>query len=115
MDSIWSVLDVVFVGAGLYTLYAWIMMKTRGEIKKSILMNEDVNLKKCKDLEGYKKYIGPRMLVFGIVAILYGASGLVNTYVTPIPSLIYGIIMAVFLAILCWFAVGTRNGIQKFW
>ena len=30
------------------------MMKTKGEIKTSILMSKDVNIKKCKDLEGYK-------------------------------------------------------------
>ena len=31
-NSIWSILDVIFVGAGIYVLYAWVMMKTKGEI-----------------------------------------------------------------------------------
>ena len=99
-NSIWSVLDIIFVGAGIYVLYAWVMMKTKGEIITSILMSKDVELRKCKDLEGYKAYIAPRMLVFGIAAILYGAAGLV---------------MALFLAVLIWYAIATRKGVQKFW
>ena len=114
-NSIWSVLDVIFVGAGIYDLYAWVMMKTKGEIITSILMSKDVELRKCKDLEGYKAYIAPRMLVFGIAAILYGAVGLVNTYVTPLPGAVYGAVMALFLAVLIWYAIATRKGVQKFW
>lgn len=114
-NSIWSVLDVIFVGAGIYVLYAWVMMKTKGEIITSILMSKDVELRKCKDLEGYKAYIAPRMLVFGIAAILYGAAGLVNTYVTPLPGAVYGAVMVLFLAVLIWYALATRKGVQKFW
>ena len=114
-NSIWSVLDVIFVGAGIYVLYAWVMMKTKGEIITSILMSKDVELRKCKDLEGYKAYIAPRMLVFGIAAILYGAAGLVNIYVTPLPGAVYGAVMALFLAVLIWYAIATRKGVQKFW
>ena len=114
-NSIWSILDVIFVGAGIYVLYAWVMMKTKGEIITSILMSKDVELRKCKDLEGYKAYIAPRMLVFGIAAILYGAAGLVNTYVTPLPGAVYVAVMALFLAVLIWYAMATRKGVQKFW
>lgn len=114
-NSIWSILDVIFVGAGIYVLYAWVMMKTKGEIITSILMSKDVELRKCKDLEGYKAYIAPRMLVFGIAAILYGAAGLVNTYVAALPGAVYGVIMALFLAVLIWYAMATRKGVQKFW
>ena len=114
-NSIWSVLDVIFVGAGIYVLYAWVMMKTKGEIITSILMSKDVELRKCKDLEGYKAYIAPRMLVFGIAAILYGAAGLVNTYVAPLPGAVYGAVMALFLVVLIWYAIATRKGVQKFW
>ena len=114
-SSVFGILDVIFVGAGIYVLYAWFLMKTKGEIKTSILMSKDVELRKCKDLEGYKAYIAPRMLVFGIAAILYGAAGLVNTYVTPLPGAVYGAVMALFLAVLIWYAMATRKGVQKFW
>ena len=114
-NSIWSVLDVIFVGAGFYVLYGWFVMRTKGEITTTILLNKEVDPKKCRDLEGYKAYIAPRMLVFGIAAILYGAAGLVNTYVTPLPGAVYGAVMALFLAVLIWYAIATRKGVQKFW
>lgn len=115
MDSMWSIMDVIFVGAGLYMLYAWYLMKTKGEIKTALLMNKDVQLKKCKDLEGYKKFISPKMLIFGIACTLYGAFGLVNTYVMPLPKAVYLGIMAVFLVALVWFAAMSKKGIQNFW
>ena len=114
-NSIWSILDVIFVGAGIYVLYAWVMMKTKGEIITSILMSKDVELRKCKDLEGYKAYISPKMLILGISALIYGTAGLVNTYVTPLPGVAYGIVMVLFLAVLIWFALAARKGVEKFW
>ena len=54
MDNIWSFLDIIFVGAGVYMLYAWFLMKKKGEIKQEVLMSKDIELKKCKYLEGYK-------------------------------------------------------------
>lgn len=114
-NSIWSILDVIFVGAGMYVLYAWVLLKTKGEITTSILMNKDVNLNKCKDLEGYKTYIAPRLLIFGIACLLYGAAGLINSYVMELPLALYGAIMAVFFVVLIWFALAARKGVQKFW
>lgn len=114
-DNMWSILDVIFVGAGFYVLYGWFIMKTKGEILTSILMNKDVELRKCKDLEGYKAYIAPRMLVFGISALVYGTAGLVNTYVTPLPGILYGAVMVLFLLVLIWFAIQAKKGVQKFW
>ena len=51
-NSIWSVLDVIFVGAGFYVLYGWFVMRTKGEITTTILLNKEVDPKKCRDLEG---------------------------------------------------------------
>ena len=114
-SSIFGILDIVFVGAGIYVLYAWVMMKTKGEIKTSILMSKDVNIKKCKDLEGYKAFIAPKMQIFGIAAILYGAAGLINTHVYAMPLPVYIVNMVLFLAVLIWFAYATRKGIERFW
>ncbi len=115
MDNIWSFLDIVFLGAGFYMLYAWILMKKKGEIKQEVLMSKDIDLKKCKDLEGYKAYIAPKMLIFAVSAMLYGGAGLVNSYVTALPVIVYNILMITFLVILIWFALMTRKGMEKFW
>ena len=96
-------------------LYAWFLMKKKGEIKQEVLMGKDIDLKKCKDLEGYKAFIGPKMLVFGVGAVVYGGMGLVNSYVTPLPSMLYNVMMFVFLLVLIWFALMARKGTEKFW
>jgi len=115
MDSMWSIVDIIFVGSGLYMLYACFLMKTTGEVKASFLMSKDVELRKCKDLEGYKTFIFPKLLIFGIMTFLYGLMGLVNTYVTPVPMAVNMVVMAVFMVILIWFAVQSKKGIRLFW
>lgn len=115
MDSVWSIMDIIFTGAGIYALYAYVLLKTKGEITTSILMNKDVDIRKCKDIEGYKRFVAPKMLIFGIAAVLYGVLGLVNTYVSPVPQTFYFGAMGVFFVILIWFAFQTKKGVELFW
>ena len=115
MDNMWGFMDVIFAGAGLYVLYAAFLMKTTGEIKTSFLMNKDVELKKCKDLEGYKTFIFPKMVIFGVSTLLYGGAGMINSYVFSFPLPVYVVFMAIFMIVLIWFAVQARKGLQKFW
>lgn len=94
-------------------LYAWFLMKKKGEIKQEVLMSKDIELKKCKDLEGYKAYIAPKMVVFGVSAVIYGGMGLVNSYVTPLPSMLYNVMMFVFLLVLIWVRADGAKGNRK--
>lgn len=114
-DNIWSIFDLIFLAAGAYIIYAFILLKTTGELKTQILLNRDTDLKKCKDLEGYKKFIAPKLLTFGIVCIIYGAFGLVNTYVAELPLWLYIATMVLFFAALVWFALQSRKGTKEFW
>lgn len=107
-------MDLIFVGAGLYIFYSCYLMKTTGEIKKELLMNKEVNLKKCRDLEGYKVFILPKLLIFGIACFLDGIAGLVNTYVQPLGT-VYYVVSAVFFAVLVWYVMQSRKGLKMFW
>lgn len=115
MDNIWSMMDIIFAGAGAYILYAWILMKKTGEIKTSLLLSKEVDIRKCKDLEGYKNFMAPKMLVFGITALVYGGYGLVNSYVFSMPMPVYWAVMAGFFAVLVWFSVQSRKSVELFW
>ena len=115
MDNIWSMMDIIFAGAGAYMLYAWILMKKTGEIKTSLLLSKEVDIRKCKDLEGYKNFMAPKMLVFGITALVYGGYGLVNSYVFSMPMPVYWAVMAGFFAVLVWFSVQSRQSVEMFW
>lgn len=115
MGNIWSIMDLIFAGAGIYVLYAYVLLKTKGEITTSILMSKDVNIRKCKDIEGYKRFVMPKILVFGIITVFHGVLGLVNSYVVPVPEAVYGVSMAVFFIILIWYATQTKKAIRLFW
>lgn len=115
MDSLWSLMDFLFVGAGFYMIFSWYLLKTKGEIKADLVLPKDTNLKKCKDLDAYKAFIAPKMLVMGIGCLLYGVLGLVNTYAFSLPMPVYVGSMAVFFAVILWFAVQTKNGYKKYW
>ena len=115
MSKVWSIMDLLFAGAGLYALYAYYLLKTKGEITTSILMSKDVDIRKCKDIEGYKVFVAPKILIFGAAALLYGILGLVNSYVSPVPGVLYTAAMVLFFVILIWFAFQTKKGVQMFW
>lgn len=115
MDGIWSFMDIIFIGAGAYVVYAYVLMKTKGEITTSILMSKDVDIRKCKDIEGYKRFVMPKMLIFAAASLIYGGIGLISSYVVPIPAVIYYAAMGVFFAVLIWYACQTKKGIKMFW
>ena len=113
--SVWILLDIIFVGAGVYSIYAFILLKTTGEVKTSILLGKDVNIKKCKDIEAYKSYIAPKLLIFGIACTLYGLLGIADGNLFDVPLTAYWVCMAVFFAILIWFAYATKKSVSLFW
>jgi hypothetical protein len=115
MNNVFSIMDLIFAGAGIYALYAYVQLKTKNEFTTSLLMSKDVEIRKCKDIEGYKAFILPKILIFGIAALLYGGVGLINTYVLPLPGMVYTAAMILFFAVLIWYAYQTKKGVQMFW
>lgn len=114
MESMFALLDVIVFGCGFYILYLWYMMKFKGEIKTGFLISKDVDIKKCKDKEGYINYIAPRSLAFGVFTILYGGICLANDYLANLGNLVF-IGMAVFFVALVWFALCTRKSMKIYW
>ena len=43
MDSLWSLMDFLFVGAGFYMIYSWYLLKTKGEIKADLVFRYALN------------------------------------------------------------------------
>ncbi len=113
MGDFSSAMDGIIIICGLYILYAAITMRAGGEIQ-SVLMSKNLDVKKCKDLEGYKRYLFPRALVMGVVTVLFGAAGMVNAYVMEL-GMIYSGLLVLVLAVLVWYFVDYRRGIQRFW
>ena len=107
-------LDIIVVGAGAYLLYGYYLLMFRGEIKEGLVVSKATNAKKCKDKEGFKAYMGPRLLALGIAAIISGGLGLYQNYVQPVPPALYWAFYALFFAVLIWFGVSSRKAEKMF-
>ena len=103
MNGMEGIFGIIGIGAGLYSLYAWIQLKFKGIINTSILVPKDTTIKKCKDKEAYRAAAGPKLLVLAVVLILYGAEDLYNTYVQSTGKLFW-VMLVLVLAVLVWFA-----------
>ena len=64
--------------------------------------------KKCKDKEAYIKKVGPALLGFGLVAIVYGVLDVIHCYVYSM-EIVDTVGMIVFFIVLVAFAVYTTK------
>ena len=108
MDSIWGFIGVIVFACGVYALYAFIKMKMTGEINATLLLGKDYIYKKCKNKDAFIKKAGPALLVFGIVALVYGAIDVINCYVYSM-EIVDTVGMIVFFIVLVAFAVYTTK------
>ena len=109
-----TLLDFIVVGAGVYILYGWYVLMFKNEIKQGLIVSKAQDPSKCKDVEGFKKYIGPRLLIFGISAILSGGLGLFQAYVTKVPQAVYWVFYFIFLAVVIWFGFASKKAEKMF-
>lgn len=113
-DSMMSFMDLIIVAGGLYMLYGYFLLVFKNEIKQGLIISKNRDVSRCKDLEGYKRYLAPKLLAFSVGAILCGGLGLYQTYVGPLPAAVYWVFYGLFLAVLIWFAYSARAAEKKF-
>ncbi|MDD2958138.1 MAG: hypothetical protein PHE06_08445 [Lachnospiraceae bacterium] len=114
-NSVFGLMDVIVFGCGLYIIYVYYLLMAKNEIKKGVLVPQNTEPKKCKDLEGYKKFMGPRTLIFGIVATLSGGLGLYQDFVGPIDSRLYLAFVVLFIVVIIWFIMAVKKAEKLFW
>ena len=108
-------MDVIVFGCGLYILYGYFLMVKKNELKEGILLPANMEQKKCKDLEAYKRYIGPRTLFLGISALISGGAGLYEDYLGKLPQAVYLGSLILFFAALVFFMVSVRKAVKNYW
>ena len=65
--QVFSLVDILIVGSGIYLLYCWYLLVFRDTVKEGILIPPN-SMKKCRDMEGYKKFMGIRLMIFALSA-----------------------------------------------
>lgn len=112
-ESVFGFVSIMAFGCGIYGLYAYIRMKMDGHINETLLLGKKYSEHMCKNKEEFVKKALPAVLVFGIVATVYGVIDMIHCFVTPIPVLDYTG-LAVFLGVLVWYMVYTTKLKNKY-
>lgn len=109
-----SFLDLIILISGIYVLYAFYLLKFKGEIKESLLLPKGLSAKNCKDKAAYIAEVSPKLLLFGIAITICGALGIAEDQWQFLGNY-YLIVMAVFLAIIVWFGIVISKAAKKYW
>lgn len=112
-ESVFGFVSIMAFGCGIYGLYAYIRMKMDGHINETLLLGKKYSEHMCRNKEEFVKKALPAVLVFGIVATVYGVIDMIHCFVTPIPVLDYTG-LAVFLGVLVWYMVYTTKLKNKY-
>lgn len=107
-NSIFSIMDFLILGAGVYILYSWYLLMYKGEIKEGVLVPQGW-AGRCKDLDGYRKFVGSKLLALAIASLVSGGICLYSDYVKPISSYVYLGVTALFFIVLIWFIAQTKK------
>ena len=109
-----SLMDIIIIAAGVYLLYGWFQLKFENYITPGIMIPKDLDQSKCKDLEGFKSYMGLRTLITGLCSVVSGLLGIISAYVVKINPVIYWVMYFVFFAVLVWYMVASKKAQKNF-
>ena len=113
--SMFGIMDLIVIGGGIYVLYQYVIMVTSRHLKPNVLFPKELNLKKCKDVEGFIHYVGLKQLIFGIVALVCGIIGLIQDYTQSFGAAWYMGAIVVFLVVAVWYSMAIKTAIKLYW
>lgn len=114
MNSMFSLMDLIILGSGAYVLYCYYLLKFKGEIKEGLLLPKGTNVKKCTDKAAYIIEIENKVLVYGIMVLICGGCGVLETQ-TGLLGRWYLAVIAIFLVVTFWFAFAVKKSAEKYW
>lgn len=107
-------LDLLMFAVGVYFIYVWYLLKYKGQVKEEVLLSKAYPYRRCKDKDGYRAYIAPRLLIIALVCVVSGGLNLVNDF-TNFMGALYIIFSVLFCVILIWFTMVIKKACKKFW
>jgi CBS domain containing-hemolysin-like protein len=73
-----EVIDIIFLGCGIYLIFTAIMAKKKGEIAENVMLDKNTTEKNITDREGYINYISRGLVISGALIIVSAIVNLVN-------------------------------------
>lgn len=110
--EIYQIFYFILAVLGVYLIYSVWKMKTKGEISSLIIDAKD--LAKCRNKKGFIEKTAKALLLLGIVSLLEGIFGIINSLIFSFgwPLELLGI--SVFLISYGWFSKELRAGIETY-
>ena len=106
--SSFGFIDVIVAVVGVYGFYSWYMLVKKHEIKKTLLVGGDSNPAKCKDIEGFASFMGPKLMILSTAMVIFGGISAYSSYVQSIGNAIW-VGLVLFLVIVIWYCVQLRK------
>jgi threonine/homoserine/homoserine lactone efflux protein len=114
-NSIYTIIDVIIAFGGLYIIYLTYGMMKTGQLKENALLPKGTDIRKCKDAAGYIKYMAPKQIVFGVMALACGAIGIVHDYLGAINSYVYLACILVMVLYLVYYSIQSKKAMKQYW
>jgi hypothetical protein len=111
--SMFGFMDIIVLGCGIYGIYSWYMLVKKHVIKKAFLLGGNLQPEQCKDVEGFAKSVGTKLLIASFAMIAMSGVSLFNDRVKSIET-VYWIAMVAFLALLIWYCFALRKANIEF-
>lgn len=109
----YTILDMIIIGCGIYVLYGYYQLKTKGIIKEGLLLPKGLSPKRCKDKDGYIADMAPKLLIYGIIMLVCGVVGYLQSLFQKYDAL-YLVMLVAFLGVTIWFSKQTKKAIAKY-
>ena len=74
-----NLIDFIVLAGGAYMVYAAFQLKNGGEINSNFIWDKNTPFSSCKDKDGFRAYVFPRLLISGIVIAVDGVLGIAMT------------------------------------
>lgn len=108
-------LVVMFFGVGVYTLVSYVAQRKASTlIDNKIICPGGCEMSRCKDPEGFLRFIMPKTLVLGLglivlsaaiaLQMMYGGSALITVLLTVLP-----------LVLFIWYVIAQRKAAGRYW
>ncbi len=115
MTPMYALMDAMILACGVYVVYLYLDMMKTGAIKSSMLLPQNLNIKKCKDVQGFIRFTGGKQLAFGVISIICGAAGLFQDFTQKLGTVPYVIAITAFFVVAIWYAMQIKKAIRLFW
>ena len=110
------IFDYISIGCGVYILYTFVKLMIYGRLfANSLLIPSGKKPEDCDDPAGYIAYVKPRLLVVGIVVLVFGIVSLINeslqffTFAASMASVGFTFL------VLIWYGICSSKAYKLYW